>query len=232
MATSGGQGLPALLLLLLRLCEASAGRPEGPAGGGSRQLERPREPALGAALSLQVSCREQACARPCGERCPAEPPRCAPGVPAVLDGCSCCLVCARQRGESCSPLLPCDESSGLYCDRGPEDGGGATGICMGRWRRAAGRGWEAGRACPAWDGAPRGGEETQPSRGQPRCALGTTVPGFSRFPSVEAAPAQAERRGGVRCRRLRAEEGRCSVPRGVGSEPSAPCSVMFVPFAG
>uniref|UniRef100_A0A8C4JPF7 CCN family member 3 n=1 Tax=Dromaius novaehollandiae TaxID=8790 RepID=A0A8C4JPF7_DRONO len=35
----------------------------------------------------------------------------------------------RPRGESCSALLPCDESSGLYCDRGPEDGG-ATGICM------------------------------------------------------------------------------------------------------
>ncbi|XP_029868533.1 CCN family member 3 isoform X3 [Aquila chrysaetos chrysaetos] len=99
MATGGGQGLPALLLLLLlRLCE--------------------------------VSGREPACPRPCGGRCPAEPPRCAPGVPAVLDGCSCCLVCARQRGESCSPLLPCDESSGLYCDRGPEDGGGAAGICM------------------------------------------------------------------------------------------------------
>ncbi|NXP73561.1 NOV protein, partial [Ramphastos sulfuratus] len=135
MATSGGQGLSALLLLLLRLCEASAGRPEGPAGGGSRRSGRPRDPDLGATLSLQVSCREQACSRPCGERCPAEPPRCAPGVPAVLDGCSCCLVCARQRGESCSPLLPCDESSGLYCDRGPEDGGsedggGAAGICM------------------------------------------------------------------------------------------------------
>lgn len=56
----------------------------------------------------------------------------------MLDGCSCCLVCARQRGESCSPLLPCDESSGLYCDRGPEDGGGAAGICMGRWRRTGG----------------------------------------------------------------------------------------------
>ncbi|XP_005042589.1 PREDICTED: protein NOV homolog [Ficedula albicollis] len=35
----------------------------------------------------------------------------------------------RQRGERCSALLPCDESSGLYCDRGPEDGA-ATGICM------------------------------------------------------------------------------------------------------
>lgn len=49
----------------------------------------------------------------------------------MLDGCSCCPVCARQRGESCSPLLPCDESGGLYCDRGPDDSGD-TGICMGK----------------------------------------------------------------------------------------------------
>lgn len=109
METGGGQGLPVLLLLLLLL--------------------RPCE----------VSGREAACPRPCGGRCPAEPPRCAPGVPAVLDGCGCCLVCARQRGESCSPLLPCDESGGLYCDRGPEDGGGA-GICMGRCGGTGGAG--------------------------------------------------------------------------------------------
>lgn len=57
----------------------------------------------------------------------------------MLDGCGCCLVCARQRGESCSPLLPCDESGGLYCDRGPEDGGG-TGICMGRCGGTGGAG--------------------------------------------------------------------------------------------
>ncbi|XP_065525509.1 LOW QUALITY PROTEIN: CCN family member 3 [Lathamus discolor] len=129
MATGAGQGLPGLLLLLLlRPCEASAGRPAGVGGAGGRAGSR--DPALGATLSPQVSGREPACARPCAGRCPAEPPRCAPGVPAVLDGCSCCLVCARQRGESCSALLPCDESSGLYCDRGPEEGGGAAGICM------------------------------------------------------------------------------------------------------
>ncbi|XP_033925064.1 CCN family member 3 [Melopsittacus undulatus] len=129
MATGAGQGLPALLLLLLlRPCEASAGRPAGVGGTGGRSGSC--DPALGATLSPQVSGRESACARPCAGRCPAEPPRCAPGVPAVLDGCSCCLVCARQRGESCSALLPCDESSGLYCDRGPEDGGGTAGICM------------------------------------------------------------------------------------------------------
>uniref|UniRef100_A0A8C5TAN9 CCN family member 3 n=1 Tax=Malurus cyaneus samueli TaxID=2593467 RepID=A0A8C5TAN9_9PASS len=38
---------------------------------------------------------------PAGER-REPPPRCAPG-----------------RGERCSALLPCDESGGLYCDRGP-----------------------------------------------------------------------------------------------------------------
>ncbi|KAL2308703.1 hypothetical protein Nmel_001763 [Mimus melanotis] len=131
MAMGGGQDLPTLLLLflLLRPCEASAGRPAGPAAGGSRRPVRPRDPAPEAAVTPQVSGREPACPRPCGGRCPAEPPRCAPGVPAVLDGCSCCLVCARQRGERCSALLPCDESSGLYCDRGPEDGA-AAGICM------------------------------------------------------------------------------------------------------
>ncbi|NXX30211.1 NOV protein, partial [Nicator chloris] len=131
MGTGGGHDLPALLLLLLLLrpCEASAERPAGPAAGGNRRPVRARDPALGAALSPQVSGREPACPRSCDGRCPAEPPRCAPGVPAVLDGCSCCLVCARQRGERCSALLPCDESSGLYCDRGPEDAA-AAGICM------------------------------------------------------------------------------------------------------
>ncbi|XP_077023656.1 CCN family member 3 [Tamandua tetradactyla] len=71
----------------------------------------------------------QRCPSPCPGRCPEAPPSCAPGVPAVLDGCSCCLVCARQRGESCSELEPCEESSGLYCDRSA-DPRAQTGICM------------------------------------------------------------------------------------------------------
>lgn len=50
---------------------------------------------------------------------------------AVLDDCSCCLVCARQRGESCSVLLPCEESRGLFCDR-RADPSAQTGICMGK----------------------------------------------------------------------------------------------------
>ncbi|ELW72738.1 protein NOV homolog [Tupaia chinensis] len=63
----------------------------------------------------------QRCPSRCPAQCPETPPTCAPGVSAVLDGCSCCLVCARQRGESCSDQQPCDERTGLYCAQ--------TGIC-------------------------------------------------------------------------------------------------------
>lgn len=228
MAVGGGQGLPALLLLLLlRLCEASAGRPAGPAGGGSRRPGRPRDLALGAALSPQVSGREPACPRPCGGRCPAEPPRCAPGVPAVLDGCSCCLVCARQRGESCSPLLPCDESSGLYCDRGPEDGGGAAGICMGRWRRAGDPGAPGGRhggprlrqpSPGRWGVPPRAGARRGLRRGLP---LSRSSPAFPR--AQRLFPARAVGLGREGCgarpaagaggRAARGARGGCERPR-------------------
>lgn len=70
------------------------------------------------------------CPTQCPARCPKTPPTCAPGVRAVLDDCSCCLVCARQRGESCSLLEPCEESRGLFCDRRADPSAG-TGICMG-----------------------------------------------------------------------------------------------------
>lgn len=72
----------------------------------------------------------QRCPAQCPVRCPKTPPTCAPGVRAVLDDCSCCLVCARQRGESCSLLEPCEESRGLFCDRRADPSAG-TGICMG-----------------------------------------------------------------------------------------------------
>ncbi|XP_048364415.1 CCN family member 3 isoform X1 [Sphaerodactylus townsendi] len=95
-----------------------------PALRGWRALPR-------AAFFLSLLCtvcgQEPECRLPC--QCPPDPPLCAPGVPAVLDGCACCLVCARQRGESCSGRLPCQESRGLYCDRSA----GTTadlGICM------------------------------------------------------------------------------------------------------
>lgn len=63
-------------------------------------------------LFLQVLC--QLCDRPC--LCPRPSPQCPKGVPLVLDGCQCCQVCARQRGESCSNMLPCDSQRGLQCD--------------------------------------------------------------------------------------------------------------------
>ncbi|XP_036904336.1 CCN family member 3 [Sturnira hondurensis] len=76
----------------------------------------------------QVSATQR-CPNPCPARCPETPPTCAPGVRAVLDDCSCCLVCARQRGDSCSEMEPCEESRGLFCDR-RADPSAQTGICM------------------------------------------------------------------------------------------------------
>nr|XP_020443352.1 WNT1-inducible-signaling pathway protein 2 [Monopterus albus] len=56
----------------------------------------------------------QLCDRPC--LCPGPSPQCPTGVPLVLDGCRCCQVCARQRGESCTEMFPCDNQKGLQCD--------------------------------------------------------------------------------------------------------------------
>uniref|UniRef100_A0A3Q3WIK9 Uncharacterized protein n=1 Tax=Mola mola TaxID=94237 RepID=A0A3Q3WIK9_MOLML len=63
-------------------------------------------------LSLQVFCH--LCDRPC--LCPSPAPQCPLGVPLVLDGCRCCQVCARQRGEPCTDMFPCDSQRGLHCD--------------------------------------------------------------------------------------------------------------------
>ncbi|XP_077454808.1 CCN family member 3-like [Stigmatopora argus] len=56
----------------------------------------------------------QVCPRRC--QCPKEPPICDPGVPLILDDCICCLTCARQKGEACSEMNPCDTRKGLRCD--------------------------------------------------------------------------------------------------------------------
>ncbi|CAL1606317.1 unnamed protein product [Knipowitschia caucasica] len=56
--------------------------------------------------------RSQECPQHC--QCPADVPACRAGVSLVKDGCGCCQVCARQRGEQCTKLNPCD--SGLQCD--------------------------------------------------------------------------------------------------------------------
>ncbi|KAM3871989.1 CCN family member 5 [Diretmus argenteus] len=63
-------------------------------------------------VGTQVLC--QLCERPC--HCPSPLPQCPAGVPLVLDGCQCCQVCARQRGEPCTETLPCDDQRGLRCD--------------------------------------------------------------------------------------------------------------------
>ncbi|XP_008317241.1 CCN family member 5 [Cynoglossus semilaevis] len=63
-------------------------------------------------VATQVFC--QLCDGPC--LCPASAPQCPVGVPLVPDGCSCCQVCARQRGESCTKTFPCDSRRGLQCD--------------------------------------------------------------------------------------------------------------------
>uniref|UniRef100_W5L2W7 CCN family member 3 n=1 Tax=Astyanax mexicanus TaxID=7994 RepID=W5L2W7_ASTMX len=54
------------------------------------------------------------CSQSCN--CPPETPLCPFGTSLVLDGCGCCKVCARQAGEPCSLLEPCDHHKDLYCD--------------------------------------------------------------------------------------------------------------------
>ncbi|XP_041858879.1 WNT1-inducible-signaling pathway protein 2 [Melanotaenia boesemani] len=63
-------------------------------------------------VATQVLC--QVCNSPCS--CPGPAPQCPAGVQLLLDGCRCCQVCARQRGESCTEMLPCDSQRGLQCD--------------------------------------------------------------------------------------------------------------------
>ncbi|XP_034029257.1 WNT1-inducible-signaling pathway protein 2 [Thalassophryne amazonica] len=82
-----------------------------------RPLERPLRRALiglAALLCAATQVFSQLCEKPC--RCPGPVPQCAPGVPLVLDGCHCCQVCARQQGELCTEMLPCDSQRGLQCD--------------------------------------------------------------------------------------------------------------------
>ena len=76
----------------------------------------------------------QGCPRRC--QCPKEPPMCLPGVPLILDDCACCLVCARQKGQVCSEMNPCDTRKGLQCEYGT-DIRKRTGICMGEWPKYA-----------------------------------------------------------------------------------------------
>ncbi|KAM9342570.1 CCN family member 5 [Pholidichthys leucotaenia] len=70
--------------------------------------------ALAVLMSVAEQVLGQLCDSPCF--CPGPVPQCAPGVPLVLDGCRCCQVCARQRGEPCTEMFPCEKQEGLTCD--------------------------------------------------------------------------------------------------------------------
>ncbi|XP_059184821.1 CCN family member 5-like [Centropristis striata] len=78
-------------------------------------------------IVTQVWC--QLCPGPC--QCPPTMPQCHVGVRLMLDSCGCCQVCARQEGEACSDLLPCDTQRGLKCDYSASFPGG-PGQCVGQ----------------------------------------------------------------------------------------------------
>ncbi|XP_015248940.1 PREDICTED: WNT1-inducible-signaling pathway protein 2 [Cyprinodon variegatus] len=78
-------------------------------------------------MAAQALC--QLCSRPC--LCPNSAPRCPAGILLVLDGCRCCQVCARQRGEPCTEMFPCDTQKGLQCDFSASFPGD-PGQCVGR----------------------------------------------------------------------------------------------------
>ncbi|XP_026881376.2 CCN family member 3-like [Electrophorus electricus] len=108
--------------------------------------------------------------------CPEKPPTC--GVQLILDDCACCVVCARQRGELCSEMHPCDLRKGLSCVYA----GGAhkrTGVCL----------VHEGDSCTLGGSVYKNGESFFPScshrctcrDGQvgcvPRCNLDVMLPG-------------------------------------------------------
>ncbi|KAK1152991.1 CCN family member 2-like [Acipenser oxyrinchus oxyrinchus] len=90
------------------------------------------------------------CSLPCD--CPSEAPPCPLGTSLVLDGCGCCKVCARQAGDPCSDLEPCDHHKELYCDYSILSDT-ETGICMAR----------EGATCDLGGVIYRSGETFQPS---------------------------------------------------------------------
>ncbi|KAK3547319.1 hypothetical protein QTP86_018851 [Hemibagrus guttatus] len=64
-------------------------------------------------LDNELVCCQQ-CTSSC--QCPSSVPVCPDGVALILDGCGCCKMCARQKGEACTDILVCDKQHGLECD--------------------------------------------------------------------------------------------------------------------
>ncbi|XP_028674847.1 CCN family member 2b [Erpetoichthys calabaricus] len=90
------------------------------------------------------------CSFPC--RCPSIHPICPLGTSLILDGCGCCKVCAKQVGDPCSILEPCDQHKGLYCDYSILSDK-ETGVCMA----------QEGATCDLGGVIYRSGETFQPS---------------------------------------------------------------------
>ncbi|XP_010871384.2 CCN family member 2b isoform X2 [Esox lucius] len=65
-------------------------------------------------LIIRSTMAQTDCSQPCV--CPTDRSPCPFGTSLVLDGCGCCKVCARQAGEPCTALEPCDHHKDLYCD--------------------------------------------------------------------------------------------------------------------
>lgn len=78
-------------------------------------------------LCLMAQVDSQLCAGPCN--CSGLVTHCPEGVPLVKDGCQCCQICARQRGEACDRRNICDIEKGLQCDYSASYPGG-TGECV------------------------------------------------------------------------------------------------------
>uniref|UniRef100_A0A250XYW9 CCN family member 2 n=1 Tax=Castor canadensis TaxID=51338 RepID=A0A250XYW9_CASCN len=79
---------------------------------------------------LLVLCTRPSSGQDCSGQCQCSDPApsCPAGVSLVLDGCGCCLVCAKQLGELCSERDPCDPHKGLFCDFG-SPANRKTGVC-------------------------------------------------------------------------------------------------------